>query len=116
VTSADVTSILWRSTLVVTVSLVAITIVIVLVRHRWPTLAVRVVTSVTLVALFIGSAQAVMELVQAWARQKFAAQGIVFWCVLPGYVNLWGPAAISALTGFVVSYRLRASQRIQGAA
>jgi hypothetical protein len=76
-----------------------------LVRYRWPSLAVRVATSLLLILAFPFSAVAVDSLVQSRADSWMERTG-EFMCVIAGQA-VWVPAALGLIVGATV-LRLRA--------
>jgi hypothetical protein len=106
-TPHEADELLWRSTGIVALVLAALTVGIVLIRVRWPVLAVRVVTSILLLLSFLLSAGAVTELVQSGIMAR--EEPYVFVAVHPGHLQRWLPAVIAALVG-ITAFR-RATRR-----
>jgi hypothetical protein len=97
----QITGLLWRSTGIVAVGLVLITCGALMVRRRWPYAPVRVATVLILAVSFLASSFIVDALLQASVRRRLPQAEFVI-CVLPGYLNLWAPAALSAVVGMTI--------------
>jgi len=97
--ASELEALVWRSVGIASALLVGITCLALYVRHKWPTLAIRVITSVILLGAFLVSPPLVDALFTRGRQARETGFGPGYVIVDLGAVASWLPAALMVLAG-----------------
>jgi len=89
----------WKASLTVAIGLILFVCLALLARWRWPTLAVRVITSLGILLVLLASPEIVSLIAGPMQRRGWSVGTYVH----PGWVMQFGPAIVSILAGIAFS-------------